>query len=118
MDRLEARRNGLGSLAWDRACCVHPNFAAATDAGDSSVDRGIDERGNLRRAGFSRLLPEAVSCLYLQHLVGVLVAGLALRDWPRLSGAGGEREDRVFWRSVWLACVLARESAARHDRAC
>ena len=53
---------------------------------DSSVDRTVSQRGDLRRAGLSRILPETISCIHAQSVGRVVPSSHALRNFPPLSG--------------------------------
>src|SRR5207249_5839857 len=91
---LDIPPEGDGSLGRPCPCCFHRNLATATSGGDCSVDRTVNQRGNLRRAGLSRILAETISCIHAQSVGRVVPASHALRNFPQLSGNRCVRQDR------------------------
>src|SRR3977135_841363 len=118
MGLLDTGPEDLGSLARARPRCFHPDFFAAARIGNCPLDWRFHQRWILRRAGLSRLLPEAIRDFYTQPVDCLAPAGCAVRGFARLSGNRSLHEDRRLWGSVWLVCNLAPEPATRHDCAC
>src|SRR3984893_7363467 len=118
MGRLDIGPEDVGSLARARASSFHPDFFAAARIGNCPLDWHFHQRWILRRVGLSRLLPETIRDFYTQPVDCIVTAGYAVRGFARLSGDPIVLEDRRLWGSVWVACSLAQEPAARHDCAC
>src|SRR5450432_754461 len=115
---LDVGADGVGSLDGAGRRGFDPYFAPATSGGDSCLGWRVDQRGNLRRAGFSRIPPAAIPGLYAQPMDCVATASDALRDFARLPRNRSVRENRSLWRSVRTGSAVAQEPAARHVGPC
>src|ERR1700730_3658534 len=58
----------MGTLVRAPTWCFHPDFPATAWGRNSTLGGGICERRDLRRSGFSRLLPKAIRSVYPQQM--------------------------------------------------